>query len=43
MRKKHLYCGKSMSTNFPRSPHTMGFAAFFRAMGNCLETHAFSM
>ena len=25
MGKKHPYYGKSMSTNFPGSPHTMGF------------------
>ena len=28
MEKKHPYYGKSMSTNFPGSPHTMGFVAF---------------
>ena len=25
MEKKHPHYGKSMSTNFPGSPHTMGF------------------
>ena len=28
--KKHPYYGKSMSTNFPGSPHMMGFAGFSR-------------
>ena len=28
--KKHLYYGESMSTNFPGSPHTMGFVGFTR-------------
>ena len=28
-RKKHPYYGKSMSTNFPGSPHTMGFAEYY--------------
>ena len=27
--KKHPYHGKSMSTNFPGSPHTMGFVGYF--------------
>ena len=30
MGKKHPYYGKSMSTNFPGSPHTMGFVGFSR-------------
>ena len=34
MGEKHPVHGKSMSTNFPGSPHRMGFFAFFRAMGN---------
>ena len=29
MGKKHPYYGKSMSTNFPAFPHTMGFVGFF--------------
>ena len=29
MRKKHQYCGKSMSTNFPGYPHTMSFVGYF--------------
>ena len=33
--KKRLYYGKSMSTNFSGPPHTMGFVAFFHAIGNC--------
>ena len=37
MGKKHLYYGKSMSTNFPGLPHTMGFVALFCAMGNWWE------
>ena len=28
--KKHPYYGKSMSTNFPDSPHTMGFVWYYR-------------
>ena len=28
--KKHPYSGKSVSTNFPGSPHTMGFVGFSR-------------
>ena len=28
MGKKHLYYGKNMSTNFPDSPHTMGFVGY---------------
>ena len=34
MGKEHPYYGKSMSTNFPDSPHTIGFVAFFRTVGN---------
>ena len=34
MRKKHPHYGKSMSTNFPGSPHTMGFVTFSSTMGN---------
>ena len=34
MGKTHSYYGKSMTANFPRSPHTMGFIAFSRAMKN---------
>ena len=30
MGKKHPYYGKSMSTNFPGSPHTTGFEGYFR-------------
>ena len=32
-KKKHLYYGKSISTNFRGSPHAMGFVAFSRTMG----------
>ena len=32
--KKHPYYGKSMSTNFPGSPHAMGFVAFTCTMKN---------
>ena len=28
--KKHPYCRKSMSTNFPGSPHTMGFLGYYQ-------------
>ena len=28
MEKMHTYYGKSMSTNFPSSPHMMSFIAF---------------
>ena len=28
--KKHPYYGKSMNTNFPGSPHTVGFVGYFR-------------
>ena len=34
MFKNHPYYGKSMSTNFPGSPHTKGFVAFSRTMRN---------
>ena len=34
MGKKHPSYGKSMSIIFPDFPHTMGFIAFFRTMGN---------
>ena len=34
MGKNHPYYGKSMSTNFPDSPHTMGFVAFSHTMGH---------
>ena len=30
MGKKHPYYGKSMSTNFPGSPHAKGFVGYFR-------------
>ena len=30
MGKQQLYYGKNMSTNFPGSPHTMGFTGFSR-------------
>ena len=32
--KKDPYYGKSMSINFPDFPHTMGFVAFSRTVGN---------
>ena len=35
--KKHPDYGKSRSTNFPGSPHTMDFLAFSRTMGNWWE------
>ena len=35
--KKYSYYGKSMITNFPGSPHTMGFIALSYAMGNWWE------
>ena len=34
MEKKLPYYGKSMSTDFPGSPHTMGFVGYFRFTGN---------
>ena len=34
MGKKHPYYGKSMSISFSDFPHTMGFVAFSRAVGN---------
>ena len=34
MRKKHPYCGKSMSISFPDFPHTMGFVTFSHAVEN---------
>ena len=34
MGKNHPYYGKSVITNFPGSPHTMGFVSFFHNMGN---------
>ena len=34
MGKNHPYYGKSMITNFPVSPHTMGFVAFSCTMRN---------
>ena len=36
------YYGKIMSTNFPGPPHTMGFVAFFRTMGNWWENPCIS-
>ena len=36
MGKNHSYYGKSIRTNFPGSPHTMGFAEFSNAMGNLM-------
>ena len=30
MEKKHPYYGKGMGTNFPGSPHTMGFVGYLR-------------
>ena len=40
--KNHPYYGKSMSTNFPGSPHTMGFVAFSRTMRNWWGTPCIS-
>ena len=37
MGKKHLYYGKSMSTNFPGPSHIMGSVALFLTMGNLWE------
>ena len=34
MGKNYPYHGKFMITNFPGFPHTMGFVAFSRTMGN---------
>ena len=34
MGKDHPCYGKSMSTNFPGSPHTKGFVAFYSTMRN---------
>ena len=34
MGKNHPYYGESMSTNFPGSPHTMGFVAFSHTIRN---------
>ena len=34
MGKKHLYCGESMIIDFPDFPHTIGFVAFSRTVGN---------
>ena len=42
MGKKYPYYGKSMITNFPGSPHTMGFVAFSHAMGNWWENPCIS-
>ena len=41
--KKTLILWEKYEYQFPMFSHTMGFIAFFRAMGNWLETHAFSM
>ena len=35
--KRNPYYGKSISTNFPDSPHTMGFVAFSHTMGSCWQ------
>ena len=32
--RKHLYYGKSIGTNFPGFPHSIGFVTFSHAMGN---------
>ena len=42
MGEKHPYHGKSMSTNFPGSPHMMGFVPFSRATGNWWENPCIS-
>ena len=34
MGEKHPYYGKIMSISFPDFPHTMGFVAFSRSVGN---------
>ena len=42
--KKYPYYGKSMSTNFPGFPHTMGFVAFFSVLWEIDgKIHAFPM
>ena len=42
MGKKYPYYGKSMITNFPGFPHTMGFVAFSCTMGNWWENPCIS-
>ena len=42
MGKKYPYYGKSMITNFPGFPHTMGFVAFSRTMVNWWENSCIS-
>ena len=42
MGKNYPYYGKSMITNFPGSPHTMGFVAFSHVMGNGWENPSIS-
>ena len=42
MGKKHPYCGKSMSINFPDFPHTIGFVAFSLTVGDWWENPCIS-
>ena len=42
MGKKHPYYGKSVSIKFPGFPHTMGFVAFSRTVGNLWGNPYFS-
>ena len=42
MGKKYPYYGKSMITNFPGFPHTIGFVALSRTMGNWWENPCIS-
>ena len=42
MGKKHPYYGRIMSTNFLGRPHTVGFVAFSRTMGNWWENTCIS-
>ena len=42
MRKKYPYYVKSIITNFPGFPHTMGFVAFSRTMENWWENPCIS-
>ena len=38
MEKKHPHYGKRMIINFPDFPHTIGFVAFSRTVGNLWGT-----
>ena len=43
MGKNHSYYGKSVSPNFPGSPHSKGFVAFSRTMRNWWENPCISL